>query len=1257
MSWLFGWGKGSGSPPVDEQTAAALAEGAGGEAGDPGGGKPGDKWSNFDPTGLERAAKAARDLDKSRHAKEALALARMQEQTVQLEHESKVKEYEAALEQLKGEQIRLQGEERRKTLAEETKQNQARAQYQDKLARQRYDDQLRQQQFLNEENLRKQEESVVKQEAMRKATIEHEMDLRHKNDLLRIEAEAKARAQVERENADLIREQIRLKAAEHRQTVLESIKTAGAVFGEGFRAFVSDWDKLTATVAGLTLLAAGVYTARNTTAVAGRYIEARLGKPSLVRETSRITVAEAIKHPIKTAKRLRSRPQDALEGVVLSPTLEERVRDVAIATRNTRQNRGLYRNILMYGPPGTGKTLFAKKLALHSGMDYAIMTGGDVAPMGRDGVTAMHKVFDWASTSRRGLLLFVDEADAFLRKRATEKISEDLRATLNAFLYRTGEQSNKFMLVLASNQPEQFDWAINDRIDEIVNFALPGLGERERLVRLYFDKFVLGPATTGRQRLKLAQFDYGHKCSDIAKRAEGMSGREISKLGVAWQAAAYSSEDGVLTEAMIDSRVDDAIKQHAQKMDWLLMEAGVGVGKVGVHLPKEMAAGITAQEASSLAQTEATAPTVQQVLPLLEAVNNVLQAEAAAHPSEVEADAILKEAATLVKESEVLNDTVETVVETATAVPLVQEVEAAKDLTEEVLGAAVATETVVPEVKDTVTEVKEAEGIPVSTIRETAAVSKEEPTADIAAQETEAIEVVKEKYVAHSETAVSAVPQEKELDVVSNVVQEPEAILVGLSQETVVQETESAATSVDCVETEAIKTAEEVATVAVKVAEEIANNVAQVSESLANIAKEAEAIAADVAKVADAVVTITEEMEAVVTKEVEAMESEVVKDPNEVVVETASETSEVTKEFEVVVTDVVEESESIAAEVVKEVEPATTETAAKEAEVLSTESTIETEATASEEAKEPQTTAIEFAAEGQTLATEIAAKEAKVTPAEVSKVAEDLTTKEADSVFAEDVKLPENTAVAAKEAEAIMTKAAEEVETVVTEVIDETNSAAVSNIETKVDTETAEVSKEAEVLTTKEADTGATEDVKLPENTETAAKEAEAKTIKAAEEVETVVTEVIDETNSAAVSNIETKVDTETAEVSKEAEVLTTKEADTGATEDVKLPENTETAAKEAEAKTTKAAEEVETVVTEVTNETNSAAVPNIETMVDTVVSEQSEKLESPTTEKSAASKTPSTGETEPSQTEKPLSNNQSGDENDKPQAKPSPTK
>uniref|UniRef100_G3SG37 AAA+ ATPase domain-containing protein n=1 Tax=Gorilla gorilla gorilla TaxID=9595 RepID=G3SG37_GORGO len=349
-------------------------------------------------------------------------------------------------------------------------------------------------------------------------TVEREMELRHKNEMLRVEAEARARAKAERENADIIREQIRLKAAEHRQTVLESIRTAGTLFGEGFRAFVTDWDKVTAT-----------------------------------------------------------------------PSLEARMRDIAIATRNTKKNRGLYRHILLYGPPGTGKTLFAKKLALHSGMDYAIMTGGDVAPMGREGVTAMHKLFDWANTSRRGLLLFMDEADAFLRKRATEEISKDLRATLNAFLYHMGQHSNKFMLVLASNLPEQFDWAINSRIDVMVHFDLPQQEERERLVRLHFDNCVLKPATEGKRRLKLAQFDYGRKCSEVARLTEGMSGREIAQLAVSWQATAYASKDGILTEAMMDACVQDAVQQYRQKMRWLKAE---GPGR-GVEHPLSRVQGET----------------------------------------------------------------------------------------------------------------------------------------------------------------------------------------------------------------------------------------------------------------------------------------------------------------------------------------------------------------------------------------------------------------------------------------------------------------------------------------------------------------------------------------------------------------------------------------------------------------------------------------------------------------------------------------
>lgn len=51
---------------------------------------------------------------------------------------------------------------------------------------------------------------------------------------------------------------------------------------------------------------------------------------------------------------------------------------------------------------------------------------------------------------------------------------------MNVHLYRTGDKSGQVHDgVEASNTPEQLDWAINDRLDEVVEFALPGQDERE----------------------------------------------------------------------------------------------------------------------------------------------------------------------------------------------------------------------------------------------------------------------------------------------------------------------------------------------------------------------------------------------------------------------------------------------------------------------------------------------------------------------------------------------------------------------------------------------------------------------------------------------------------------------------------------------------------------------------------------------------------------------------------------------------------
>jgi ATPase family AAA domain-containing protein 3A/B len=66
--------------------------------------------------------------------------------------------------------------------------------------------------------------------------------------------------------------------------------------------------------------------------------------------------------------------------IVLESSLEHSLRTIAYSIINKKKNLAPLRNIMFYGPPGTGKTLFAKNLAYHSNMDYAIMTGADISP-------------------------------------------------------------------------------------------------------------------------------------------------------------------------------------------------------------------------------------------------------------------------------------------------------------------------------------------------------------------------------------------------------------------------------------------------------------------------------------------------------------------------------------------------------------------------------------------------------------------------------------------------------------------------------------------------------------------------------------------------------------------------------------------------------------------------------------------------------------------------------------------------------------
>lgn len=110
----------------------------------------GTSVTGFDPEGLERAAKAARELDASRNASAAVELIKTQEATKQHEAAAKRSEMEAYSQQLRQQNITAEADEARKTLEAQTQHERHRTDYKDELERKRQVDMLNAQKYMQE---------------------------------------------------------------------------------------------------------------------------------------------------------------------------------------------------------------------------------------------------------------------------------------------------------------------------------------------------------------------------------------------------------------------------------------------------------------------------------------------------------------------------------------------------------------------------------------------------------------------------------------------------------------------------------------------------------------------------------------------------------------------------------------------------------------------------------------------------------------------------------------------------------------------------------------------------------------------------------------------------------------------------------------------------------------------------------------------------------------------------------------------------
>ncbi|KAK6796658.1 hypothetical protein RDI58_004359 [Solanum bulbocastanum] len=557
-----------------------------------------DSRGGFNPESLERGAKALREINSSPYHKQVFDVMRKQEKTRLADIAAEKVHFEAIQAQADIDKQRQWGEDQRNLYQQ---QSQAKAQmlrYEDELARKRMQTDHEAQRRHNAELVKMQEESSLRKEQARRATEDQIQAQQRQTEKERAEieretirvkamAEAEGRAHEAKLTEDHKRRMLMERINGEREKWLAAINTTFSHVEEGFRILLTDRSKLVMTVGGVTALAAGVYTTREGARVTWGYINRILGQPSLIRESSMSrfpwsgmisqVANKGLKFGTAAGSSATGQSKSAFGNIILHPSLQRRIEHLARATANTKSHQAPFRNMLFYGPPGTGKTMVAREIARKSGLDYAMMTGGDVAPLGAQAVTKIHEIFDWAKKSKKGLLLFIDEADAFLCERNSTYMSEAQRSALNALLFRTGDQSRDVVLVLATNRPGDLDSAVTDRIDEVIEFPLPQEDERFQLLKLYLNKYLAGEGDSDSnskwghlfkkspQRITIKDLS-DDVIREAAKKTEGFSGREIAKLVASVQATVYGSPDCVLDYQLFKEIVDYKVAEHHQRI-------------------------------------------------------------------------------------------------------------------------------------------------------------------------------------------------------------------------------------------------------------------------------------------------------------------------------------------------------------------------------------------------------------------------------------------------------------------------------------------------------------------------------------------------------------------------------------------------------------------------------------------------------------------------------------------------------------------
>ncbi len=174
------------------------------------------------------------------------------------------------------------------------------------------------------------------------------------------------------------------------------------------------------------------------------------------------------------------------------------------------------KNILFHGPAGTGKTMMAKALA--NAVDVPLLAVKATKLIGEfvgDGARQIHQLYERAQ-ELSPCIIFIDEFDAVALNRGYQEIRGDVSEIVNAILTEMDgiDERDGICTIAATNMIQALDPAVRSRFEEEIEFTLPTLEERYKILIFYTRKFPV----------KLAE---DVNLEAIAKQTSGFSGRDL----------------------------------------------------------------------------------------------------------------------------------------------------------------------------------------------------------------------------------------------------------------------------------------------------------------------------------------------------------------------------------------------------------------------------------------------------------------------------------------------------------------------------------------------------------------------------------------------------------------------------------------------------------------------------------------------------------------------------------------------------------